>query len=464
MHKSQLYTLSNNDYRLPLAIDLRGKTITANADNIPMMSWPNNRWCFEANIYMLELYEKGLNRRNGGTLKSYAANISHLIRYCFYNQTDFINLSDSQFVMFIKGLQGEQKNLNSSVRKRNANTIISIGRNCLAFLNFVGQFYNQYEFVNKNGRIRAEQKEFQIKIEGRHRRKTLLRKYWHHNALPAPDSKIKVLPINTNNIKKLRTAIGEISNSLFIKYRRRIMLMLLEVTGGRRGEIASLTIKSVKRACEMQEPMLELITLKRRGDPIRMIPIPRIDLDMLSNFIEKQRRYVIKNTLGLSDDHGYVFISETTGKPIKAQTISQEIFALAKAAGIEEKVHAHMFRHRFITKLFVALIEHHSFVNVDDFRRALLDTTSMMQKVQQWTGHSNLASLEIYINLAFDELSSFNKTYDAVILSRLIDSIRNHVALIRSDVNNDMSPGEVMSQVLLLLDNLEHGLAPSVLM
>lgn len=87
-------------------------------------------------------------------------------------------------------------------------------------------------------------------------------------------------------------------------------------------------------------------------------------------------------------NHGYVFMSETNGTPLKAQTLSQEMYVLAKIAGIEEKAHARMFRHRFITKLFVALIEQHTFDTVDDFRRALLDTESMKQKVQQWTGPS----------------------------------------------------------------------------
>lgn len=55
-----------------------------------------------------------------------------------------------------------------------------------------------------------------------------------------------------------------------------------------------------------------------------------------------------------------------------------------------------MFRNRFITKLFVALIEQHEFENPDSFRRALLDTETIKQKIQQWTGHANLSSLDVY--------------------------------------------------------------------
>lgn len=163
MHKHQLYTLTKEDFRLPLAVDRCGKAITARADNIPMLCWPDGRWCFEANLYILELYEKGLSRKNGGSLKIYAANLSHLLRYCYQNHTDPINLTDNQFTLFIKGLQAERKNNRPDVRRRDANTIISIGRNCLDFLGCVGRFHNQSDFVSKKGRIRAEQKEFQIK-------------------------------------------------------------------------------------------------------------------------------------------------------------------------------------------------------------------------------------------------------------------------------------------------------------
>lgn len=458
MSKHQLYTLTNDDYRLPIARDFRGEAITARADCIPMLVWPNNRWCLEANLYMLELYERGLSRKNGGgSLKTYAANISHLIRYCFANRCELINLTDSQFTLFIRGLQVERKAGHANVRVRDANTVINIGRNCLDFLNCIGRFHNQLDFVSKNGCIRAEQKEIQIKLDGHH--KSLKRSYWHHHAFPTPDCKTRVLPISTNNIKKLREAVVQSSSSTFLRRRRQIMLMMLEVTGGRRGEIVSLTVDSVMKAQAMKAPLIELITLKKRGSPLRQIPIPRPDLDMLVSFIEKNRRRVVREKLGLHNDHGFVFISETNGNQLNAQTISQEIYALAKVAEIEEKAHAHMFRHRFITKLFVALIEQHAFENVDDFRRALLDTETMKQKVQQWTGHTNLASLDIYINLAFEEAADFKKTYDAVVFRKVVDSVRNQTAIIRDEVKSGLTIVEAITQFNRLLDGFESELA-----
>jgi len=454
---NQLYSFSKKDFRMPLGVDSDGSVFTTRADNIPLLCWPDGRWCFEANLYMIELYHRGLSRtNNGGTLKTYASNISHLLRYCFLNRTDFMNLTDSQFTLFVKGLQGKIKNKTTSVKARNANTVINIARSSLDFLCCVARFYNQSDFIGDKGRIKAKQKSVTIRIPGRNN--AITRSFWHHNSFPTPDSKIKVLPINAENIQKLRDAIHKISTSYFLKRRRQVMLMMLEVTGGRRGEIAALTVKSVMNANAMREPMLELITLKKRPHTMRNIPISRPDLDMLISFIEKQRRIIVKKTIGLSNDNGFVFLSETTGNPLQSQTFSQELYALANAASIEEKAHAHMFRHRFITKLFVTLIEQHAFENVDDFRRALLDTESIKQKVQQWTGHSQLSSLEIYIHLAFDEITHFKKSYDHHKFSRAIDSVRTQLVYIREEINNEMTLAESMVQFENLLASFESEL------
>lgn len=456
MRKQQLYTLTHQDYRFPIAVTTHNQAITVSAERIPMLFWPDGRWCFEANLYMLELFERGLSRKeNGGTLAIYAANISHLIRYCFQHYIDFLHLTDNQFTLFIYALQKEQKRNQINHRKRNANTVINIGRNCLDFLFFLGRFHHQGDFIGKNGHIRAEKKEMCIKIQGTS--KIIHRSFWHHHAFPQPDCKAKVLPINQNTIIKLREAITQLSTSLFLRRRRQLMLMMLEVTGGRRGEIARLTVESVRKAQAMKTPMLELITLKRKSSPLRQIPISRPDLDLLISFIEKQRQPLIKK-LKLQKDHGYVFVSETSGQPLNTQTISQEIYALAKAISIEGKAHAHMFRHRFITKLFVNLIEQHAFENTDDFRRALLDTETLKQKVQQWTGHTRLSSLDTYIHLAFEEVVNFKKAYDVVSLANLVESVQIQTGHLDKELGEGKALIDAVQNFKQLLNNFSQEL------
>lgn len=457
MTKKQLFSLTSETYRLPFAVDSQHQIITMDASHIPMLQWPDKCWCFEINLYMLDLYKRGLSRRNnGGTLRTYAANLSHLIRYCYCNEVDFIDLTDNHFSLFIKTLQGERNIQNFNQLIRDANTIIHIGRNCLDFLRFVGEFHNRTNFVGDKGTICSIQKEFDLQLTGKSNHRRISKKYWDHHSFPTPDPYKKRLPIASADIKKLRQAIREIEGiSWFLKRRKQIMLMLLEVTGGRRSEVAALTVDSVMTARAMKEPLLKLITVKRRRDTYRYVPIVRPDLDKLISYIEKDRQRIIRQKVGLNQDHGMVFVSETTGLPIKAPTLSDEINALARVAQIDGKICAHMFRHRFITKLFVSLIEQHQFDQADDFRKALLDTQSIKQKIQQWTGHANLTSLDVYIDLAFDEVSKFNNTLDRFFLKRVVDSLREEIEDIQHELQLNKNVNSLISKIEMVLNNFE---------
>lgn len=460
--KSKLYFLTASDYELPSHIDIYHRVITREAADIPMIMWPDGTWCFPANFYMLALFHRGLSRKNrGGTLLTYATNISHFMRYIFHNKIDLASLTDNQFSLFIKMLQGEKRASQPEVNARDANAVIAIGRNCLDFLASVGRLYQDENFIGPKGQIRAEQKDFEVKQEGgRKGNVKLIRQYWHHRTFPTADSKNKRLPISTDALEKLRQIIQVASGTIFQRKRRYVMLKLLEITGGRRSELAALTCESVFKASKMAQPMLKLMTAKRRGgkEEYRYIPIASHDVAFLLEYIEINRRRIIRTTCGPENDDGYLLISETFGKRLRPNTITQEIAALSKAAGIKEKSCPHMFRHRFITKLFVALIEQHEFENTDSFRRALLDTETIKQKVQQWTGHTRLNSLDVYINLAFEEVTDFKNTYNIVNTKRIIDSFKGTLRQLQAELRNGSSPTEMSSRLDKLIGAFEEDL------
>jgi len=459
----KLYQLSSREFRLPIYVN-NGQVITEAADDIPLLSWPDGGWCFEGNFYMLDLYYRGLSRINkGGTLLAYATNISHLLRFCFFNKINLIDLSDNQFILFIKLLQGEKLHSKSEISIRDANTVIAIGRNCLDFLNYIGKLNFQPNFIASQGQIRAELKVSVGNSASLSSQSKINKTYWHHRSFPTPDPKVKRLPISTDAIKKLWGIVQSSSKSIFVRKRRYVMLKLLEITGGRRSEIALLKIKDILNASEMTTPFLKIRTLKKRGgiEVYREIPIARHDIAYLIEFVEKNRQRVIRTTCGKSNDEGYLLVNENTGKKIQANTVTQEVSILAKAAGLKEKICPHMFRHRFITKLFVALIEQHNFENLEDFRRALLDKEALKQKVQQWTGHSNLDSLDIYIHLAFDEVTTFKKTYNVVQTMQIIESFKHTLDQIEGELFNGVPPKLVVENLKNLVDALQNDLKVS---
>ncbi len=460
--KAKLYHCTAQAFALPTYVDHSHRVITTPAQNIPMLKWPDGRWCLPANVYMVDLYHRGLSRRNrGGTLLTYAAHISHLIRYCYDNQIDVSDLTDNQFALFVKALQGERRIKSLQARARDANSVIAIGRTCLDFLACVGRLHHEEDFVSPSGRIRAEQKLFsRVRIGRWNARKSVVRVYWHHRAFPTPDSKRKRLPISTAAVAKLRESVLPLGGSLYLRKRRYVMLTLLEVTGGRRSEVAALTVESVWQAARMEYPMLKLLTVKRAGgrDAHRLVPIARHDLVILIEFIEKNRRRVVRTTCGLDADDGVVLVSETTGHGLSDNTITQEIHKLRRHSGIEEQACPHMFRHRFITKLFVALIEQHHLENQDEIRRALLDAETMKQKIQQWTGHKDLRSLDTYINLAFEETANFKKIFNLVSAQRVVGSFATRLEEFQQELLNGASPTLMVEHLVKVVAALREDL------
>lgn len=335
----------------------------------------------------------------------------------------------------------------------------AIGRVCLDFLKIVGTTCGIDNFVGPKGQIIAEQQEFLIFSTGSSGRPSVKR-FWHHRSFPTPDAKKRRLPIDGGTVAKLHDAVLPASSSIFLRKRRYVMLRLLEITGARRSEVARLTVDSVIEAANMDRPMLKLTTMKKGGNKehVRFVPILRHDIEFLNEFIERNRRLVVKKTCGLSHDHRYVLVSETTGKQLRSNTITQEMRILRIQAKIAAKACAHMFRHRFITKLFVALIEQHDIQNPDHFRKALLDSEQFKQEIREYTGHTRLESLDQYIHLAFAEVTNFRKSLDMASAKQLIQSLVSSLRQLQLELKNDSSTIEAVGRVDRFLSSALHDL------
>jgi site-specific recombinase XerD len=460
----KLYHLTSNEFRLPFGVDRNSHVLSAKADNIPLLCWPDGKPCTEGNLYLLYCFERGLSRKEGGgTLTQYAKLLSPLIRFCFNNNLSFIDLTDSLFSLFIRTLQGELNPRKPGQRKRQGSHVTNIGRICLGFLGYVGELYLEPSFIGATGTIRAETKQLKLINQGQQ----ITRTYLHHHSFPHPEPQTRRLPINSKNIAKLIEAIPYMSRTTYQRRRRFIMVKLLEITGARRIEVANIRVEDIYNAKLMkQEPMLKVFTAKRSGgrEEYRYLPISRTDLELIVNFIEKFRNRIIKQTVGTKDDLGYLLISETSGLRLATETLTNELLLLAKTAKIEEQACAHMFRHRFITKLFVALIEQHKYENRDDFRRALLDGETLKRKVQEYTGHTSISSLEPYIHLAFDEVANFGTTLDLIRVRLAVESLQSNLKDVIFELNQGRSPSELSlllsDYINMALEELSHASTP----
>lgn len=392
------------------------------ASGMPLIVWPNGHWCYPANAFMLRLVDKGLSRFNrGGTLGTYAAHISHLLRYCADNQRDLIELSDTHFTIFVNSLKAARYSPGSVAPRLDPSTVIAIANTCLSFLSFVGKLYD-VNLVGSDGAIRAELQ------PSRSRGHNVAA--WHHHSFPTRSPERRRLPIGSEAIAKLQAAAAEASTSNYIMRRRQVMLRLLEITGGRRSEVAGLTVSSVQRAAAMQAPRIELITKKGRGrnkNRTREIPIGKGDVRLLVEFLRVNRAAVIRRTCGTRRDSGALLISETTGFELRPNTITQEMALLVHVADLETRACSHMFRHRFLTSIFKALIEEYEVDSPDAFRRLLLSTEELKVRVCQWSGHSSIASLSRYIHLAYEEIGGLGLSVSAVRARSAMESFASEI-------------------------------------
>jgi integrase len=391
---------------------------TLDATNMPFMIWPNGSPCLIGNLYIQSLLERpgrsqGLSRkgRKGGTMGDYASKVGQLLRRCFRDRIDPIHLTDGKFTDYIDEIRQEASSFNPAQPRKTENAVIDTGKRWIDFLGFIGRFFGNPNFVSLQGAIRAREETFYIKSRSG---KPIARTHMWHHSFGQYNREHSRDPITDEQIKLLKAAIRRQKGSAFIKVRRANMISMLTDTGARRTEIAMLKVEDVKAALALPEPMLRLNTLKREDGAERTIPIFPTTLARLDQYIEGERRKLMRKVYKGRKDHGFVFVSSRTGEPLSSDVISNEVRDLRKAAGIECQICPHMFRHAFITKRFVQFITRHQLNNPDEFRRALLDTETFLAEIVSWTGHLEPLSVERYIHLAFRDMANYSETLTSV--------------------------------------------------
>ena len=402
------------------------KLTTRDATNLPFMIWPNGSPCLIGNLYMQSLLNRagrgrqGLSRKGdkGGSIGDYAAKLGQLLRRCYRDGLDPIDLSDGKFSDFITEIRKEPSKINPSQPKKSESSVIATGKVWLDFLGFVGRLYGDDHFVSEGGTIRARRVQFSTLTRSG---KRISRTSLTHHSFGQPHREHRRMPITKDQIERLKAAIRKDNAPAFVKVRRACLIDLLTCTGARRTELANLKVSDVFHALDMDNPLLRVETLKREDKAERHIPIFLTVLHKVRQYIEVERRKIMRKVYRGGVDHGFLFVSSRNGNPLKSSVISNEINHLRKVAGIKSQVTPHMFRHAFITNLFILLFRRHEMTNPDQFRKALLDSRTFLAEITSWTGQLEHQSIERYIHLAFRDLSKYTETVSSVHLVMAMD-------------------------------------------
>lgn len=423
------------------------KLNTLDGGNMPFMAWPNGMPCLQANAYMIKTRMQpgrggnGPSRlgTKGGTFGEYAGQISHLIRFCYYNNLSFIALSDDDFCEFIDGLRIEKKLNNPKSPKRSERTIIGIGRRCLNFLAHVGEMSGVHNFVGIGGTISIHMVDSVFYRNG----KAFKRSSVHHRSFRTPEARKTRRPIEEATIEKLRNAIDEISTSEFLSNRRHLMISLFEELGARRAEVQPITVAEVIAASKVKKPIISVTTVKRGGMGLtRALELSPPMIEELLNYIRGDRFTIMKRFKDVPD-HGFLFVTERGGRPLGIDTFTTEFSLIRRAAGIEEQACAHLFRHAFCTNIVAQLIAETQALSPDSFKQTLMTNKMLAERAMTKSGHATLESLLDYVDTAFKVKSKYEQVIHNVEVARTYETYEKRRKRLLDDFEKEKISKEI---------------------
>ncbi|MGF6370928.1 integrase [Paraburkholderia sp. RAU6.4a] len=401
------------------------------AKGITQLTWPDGRLCFEATAYLhaLTIERHASTQIRGGTPRTKAFHLSHLIRLCYQNKTDFVDLTDEMVSRFMQSLIEHTQRGDGSAKngRRNGTTAHTIGCDWLDLLEFVGSLHGIAGLIGRNGVIRAQKVSKDYGGEHGVPKRTML--VWEHSALPTRDEYKTRRAMSFEVLNKLTAAVPKCIKSekfaMFRKRQLRLILRLLRVTGLRRAELCMLRISDIEAAMSKKVAVLTVASVKKRRHTTRDIEIDHGELNEVLQFVKYFRKDVVEAYGKDEGGDGWLFVSSTTGERLSDNTITQWMGALRHEAGVEEQACAHMFRHLFAVERLCRLMEKHHKMTRSSFQEAMLGSRALKLEVMKELGHASEKSLEIYLNDAEAMLAELQKIKKSVRADLLDESLRS---------------------------------------
>lgn len=416
-------TLPHSGVKHKDGIHVTTQTIPA----FPFMYWPSGKPCEPVNMYLLDIaYEV-----TGDSLKTYAAELSHLVRYCGKKPVSIEILTDADIHALSKQLQEEKSRSNPLERARNDNTVRAILSRAIRFLLW---YQKNFMLLLRTPLIGEQSVSPQIivkriKNDKSRNRNQQIEYYYTHSAMPTSESRDPKRPIANAVIEdilrviNLQSVLEERSARFVQRYRnnpsllaaqleymrarRHFLVWMMKRTGLRPSELVEMSVK--EHGNILATRTLKIPTKKRRKikAPIRSFPIRLNDATVVHRYLIARTTYC--QTLqgaGGEPNPGDSFFLSPYGKPIKKSSLEKDFERLTIEAGYKDVQSClSMFRHRFITYEVTAHLK--EFIENSGKSRQMMtdiDYESILKRVFAKTGHGSVQSLWHYIDLAWEEL------------------------------------------------------------
>ena len=162
-------------------------------------------------------------------------------------------------------------------------------------------------------------------------------------------------------------------------YRDRAILEVLYGTGCRISELCGLSIGDV----DLHDAMARVVG---KGDKQRLVPLGRMAVKALTEWLSPVgREQLVPAQWKKRDDATSVFLNQRGGR-LSRQGAWGVVRHYATEAGLEDRVHPHVFRHSCATHM--------------------LDHGADIRTVQELLGHASLTTTQIYTKVSVDRLRS----------------------------------------------------------
>lgn len=423
----------------------------------PFMYWPSGKPCEPVNMYLLDI----AHEVTGDSLRTYAAELSHMVRYCGKNLVSIESLTDADIHALSKQLQEERSRRNPLERARNNNTVRTILSRAIRFL----LWYQKNIMLLLRTPLIGEQSVSpqitvkRIKNDKNKARNSRIEYYYTHSAMPTWESLEPKRPIALPVIEDIQRCINRQSvlearsarfvqryrnNSAllaaqleYMRARRHFMVWMMMHTGLRPSELVEMRVRE-------HDNILATRALKIPTKKKRKIKAPMRSFPILLNAATVVHRYLIARTTYWEALHGAggvpnpgdSFFLTLDGVPIKKSSLEKDFERLTEAAGYKDvQACLSMFRHRFIT--YEVTVHLKEFIeNAGKSRQMMtdIDYESILKRVSAKTGHGSVQSLWYYIDLAWEELGVWGSIDKAIARLHAADQLFADLLTLQHDI------------------------------
>ncbi|EJV0282709.1 site-specific integrase [Vibrio vulnificus] len=485
-NNNQLWTFVHDiEYPSVLRFDHQTGEVISTVDKregVYQFRWPDGRTCFPVEMYLSDISDtKRVKKSDGGTVGTYATDLTHLVRYCYHEKVQFHELRTADIDELIRQLVADKR---SNGRRARSNDTIRQGilPKIVAFLKWLQK--EHYPQLNLIG-VDTTKVRFQIKLK-------VVKKTGKNGKgfgetevfptkLPRSTPQLKT-PISAAVINQLWDSINDTRSEMrlndrllklfdetdqeehldYMYHRRRFQLTMLEATGLRPQELVQIEYDDNIELVENNK--IKIPTLKREEGRFRIIPIEKGVAIKVLLFMEEHRKKLIdrlkKNGL-IADENDvddYIFLGSENAKQVQPDAAYQEFRRLNIRAGVEVKSCQSMFRHRFITNM--VKIHLCSFMDKNPLKNKYNindhDYSTILRKVAGFTDHKDPKSLFHYIDFAWEELDVFSYAYEVSNLQSRLNAISISVKDLKLKVNSFGLDSDMANQILAGLSDIEE--------